>query len=117
MVRCSDCGFLSMPNSVGLLEAQNTDHMPRNTPVISRFCYKAVPGFHWKKINNERGCEKYMDYEPRLSPEAHFQLEEARRREDRIHRTTLRIGLGTIGAIVVTGVVTVVMNVAIAVLN
>lgn len=119
MARCSDCGFMAMPGSGGMawLEIQNTDFMPRTTPVASRFCFRKVAGFDYAKINDDRECREYMKYEPNMGPLEHFHLRESRRLADRAHRTTLRVGVGTIVAVVVTGVVSAAITVVVAVFN
>ena len=78
VARCSDCGFMAMPGSggTGWLEIQNTDFMPRTTPVVSRFCFRKVPGFDYAKINDDRECSEYMKYEPNVGPLEHFHLRE-----------------------------------------
>ena len=112
MARCSDCGFMAMPESggTGRLEIQNTDFMPRTTPVVSRFCFRKVPGFDYAKINDNRECSEYMKYEPNVGPLEHFHLRESRRLADRARRTALWVGVGTIIAVVLTGVVSTIVN-------
>lgn len=98
---------MAMPGSggTGWLEIQNTDFMPRTTPVRSRFCFRKVPGFDYAKINDDWECSEYIEYEPNVSPLEHFHLRESRRRADRARRTVLWVGIGTIIAVVLTGVV------------
>lgn len=104
MVRCSDCGFMATPGSVGLGPVETRgDGMPRDTPVFSRSCFRNVPGFDYTEINSDRDCADYMAYEPGLDPREHFQLKESRSRADRIRWTTFWVGMGTSAVVLVTG--------------
>lgn len=106
-VRCSDCGFMGTPDPNGIgwaREVKNTDYMPRTTPVSTRFCFRLVPDFDYMQINDDRECAEYVKYEPNMNPLEHFHLRESRRSADRTRRTVLWVGIGTIVAMVLTGV-------------
>lgn len=113
-VRCSDCGFMATPAPTGMgfaREVRNTDYVPRTTPVLSLYCFRLVPDYHYKRINYDWECGEYVKYEANMDPQQHFHLRESRRSADRARRTALWVGILTIAAVLLSGAVSAIVAV------
>ena len=103
MAKCSDCGFLSTPGMMEPMEVKITGFPPRAEPSLGRLCYRSVARFDYTVVDYDWECNEFVEYEPNHSPREHFQIRESRRAAERSRRTILWVGIGTIVAVVLMG--------------